>query len=162
MDYTTRHETPLSTVLIASDGASLVGLWFEGQRHFATTLRDAVEEKDDLPFFDEVRRWLDQYFAGTEPDFMPKTEPRGTDFQKRVWRRLSDIPYGHTVTYGQIARELGCRSAQAVGSAVGRNPVSLIIPCHRVVGSNGTLGGYAAGEDRKQRLIDMERACSIA
>ena len=134
----------------------------DGQRHFGSTLvcneelRVKNEDISLLPFFDEVRRWLDIYFSGHEPDFMPPLSLTGTAFQQRVWKELLTIPYGQTVTYGELARRLGCRSAQAVGGAVGRNPISIIVPCHRVIGANGNLTGYAGGLDKKRALLTLE------
>ena len=106
-------------------------------------------------------RWLDLYFAGQAPDLAPRLRPEGTAFQHRVWQELMKIPYGETATYGAIARRVGCRSAQAVGQAIGRNPIAIIIPCHRVVGAEGRLTGYAYGVERKRRLIEMEAAGAV-
>ena len=115
-------------------------------------------QRPDLPVFEETRQWLDEYFSGQEPQFTPPLTFRGSDFRKRVWQRLLEIPYGQTVTYGQLAQTLGCKSAQAVGGAVGHNPLTLIVPCHRVVGTGGSLTGYAGGIDKKVRLLQMEGA----
>ncbi|MBP5541010.1 MAG: methylated-DNA--[protein]-cysteine S-methyltransferase [Bacteroidales bacterium] len=156
MDYTAHYPSPLGDILLASDGTALTGLWLDGQRHSAATLDPQHEERPTLPLFDEVRCWLDTYFSGCNPDFLPPLAPRGTPFRQSVWRLLMDIPYGQTVTYGEIARRLHCRSAQAVGTAIGHNPISIIIPCHRVLPSDGTLGGYAAGPSRKQFLLHLE------
>lgn len=152
--------SPLGAITLASDGAALTGLWFDGQRHFPAALADA--ETCALPAFDETVRWLDRYFAGQIPDFMPPLRPAGTPFQRAVWAALREIPYGETVTYGDLARTLASRtgravSARAVGGAVGRNPISLLIPCHRVLGAGGALTGYAGGLERKQWLLDLER-----
>ncbi len=169
MDYIKHVETPLGKVLISSDGKALTGLWFEGQKHFGSTLSDECVEKN-VGVFDLAERWLDVYFSGDVPDFTPPVAPAGTDFQKDVWALLLKIPYGETVTYGEIAaalaeqRAVGGDSAQAVvhvsaravGGAVGRNPISLIIPCHRVVGARGDLTGYAGGLDRKKKLLALE------
>ena len=162
MDYVHHYVSPLGTMTLASDGQSLIGLWFDGQKHFACNLEEDAEEKD-LPVFEETVRWLDIYFGGNAPGFVPSLAPRGTPFQKEVWDILLTIPYGKTMTYGDIAQILGKRrdfakmSAQAVGGAVGHNPISLIIPCHRVVGANGKLTGYAGGLDRKAKLLSLER-----
>lgn len=156
MDYIAHYNSPLGDITLASDGTSLVGLWFDGQRHFGSTLVTPTPVPAELPAFDETRRWLDIYFSGREPDFFPTLLLRGTTFQRRVWDVLMTIPYGSTVTYGELARLLGIRSAQAVGGAVGRNPISIIVPCHRVVGSDGSLTGYAGGLQRKQFLLDNE------
>jgi methylated-DNA-[protein]-cysteine S-methyltransferase len=155
MDYTFSISSPLGPITLASDGDALIGLWFDGQNHFAYRLSPEFEEKP-LPVFDETRRWLDLYFAGQVPDFMPKLAPRGTAFQQAVWERLQAIPYGQTVTYGELAGDLGCASARAVGGAVGRNPISLLIPCHRVLGASGRLTGYAGGLERKRALLGLE------
>lgn len=153
--YTTHYSSPLGKLLLAGDGEGLAGLWFEGQAHFP---RLDAEEKADLPLFGEVRRWLDIYFSGREPDFTPSLRPRGTDFQRAVWGLLGEIPYGRTATYGELAARLAGTSARAVGGAVGRNPVSILIPCHRVVGAGGCLTGYAGGLDKKGYLLRLEGA----
>ena len=165
MDCTHHYESPLGGITLAGNGAALTGLWFDGQRHFAETLPAEHAEKH-LPVFDEADRWLDLYFSGRMPDFTPALEPEGSPFRKAVWRILLTIPCGKTMTYGQIAERLaketgtGRVSPRAVGGAVGHNPVSLIIPCHRVIGADGSLTGYAGGTDRKKRLLQMERkAC---
>lgn len=155
MDYTYHYTSPLGGITLASDGEALIGLWFDGQKYFADTLNAEHCEKR-LPIFDETAKWLDLYFAGIAPDFTPKLNPRGTSFRRRVWDVLLTIPYGHTMTYGQIAKALGCRSSQAIGGAVGHNPISLIIPCHRVVGADGSLTGYAGGVDKKRELLELE------
>lgn len=155
MDYTYRYPSPLGGITLASDGNALVGLWFDGQKYFGATL-DAAHEERRLPVFEAAERWLDVYFSGREPDFTPPLAPRGTPFQKKVWDMLLAIPYGHTTTYGALAARLGKRSAQAVGGAVGHNPISLIVPCHRVIGADGSLTGYAGGVDKKMELLAME------
>ena len=163
MLYNTSHyASPLGGMTLVSDGTALVGLYFDGQKYAAEGL-DATHTQKTLPVFEEARRWLDVYFSGRKPDFTPPTAPAGTAFQQSVWEILRTIPYGQTVTYGAIARRIeqntGCRmSAQAVGGAVGRNPISILIPCHRVVGTNGSLTGYAGGIDKKERLLRWERA----
>ena len=161
MDYTYHYDSPLGGITLASDGESLTGLWFDGQKYFASTLNAEHAEKS-LPVFDEAAKWLDLYFGGMIPDFTPKLSPRGTGFQHRVWDVLLTIPYGQTVSYGEIAAKLGCRSAQAVGGAVGRNPISLIIPCHRVLGADGGLTGYAGGVNKKRSLLELERAAFVS
>ncbi|MBP3522142.1 MAG: methylated-DNA--[protein]-cysteine S-methyltransferase [Clostridia bacterium] len=161
MQYTGRYASPLGGMLLAADDAGLTGLWFEGQKHFARRLDSAHEERE-IPLFDEVRRWLDQYFSGREPDFMPPLHLIGTAFEREVWDILRAIPYGETTTYGAIAAQLARQrglahmSAQAVGGAVGRNPISVIVPCHRVLGADGSLTGYAGGIERKRRLLALE------
>ena len=162
MDCLHHYVSPLGAMTLASDGQNLIGLWLDGQKHFACNLEGDAEEKD-LPVFEETVRWLDAYFGGNAPDFVPSLAPRGTPFQKEVWDILLTIPYGKTMTYGDIAGILAKRrgfakmSAQAVGGAVSHNPISLIIPCHRVVGANGKLTGYAGGLDRKAKLLSLER-----
>ena len=157
MDYTCHYDSALGGITLASDGEALTGLWFDGQKYFADTL-DAEHEEQPLPVFDEAVRWLDLYFGGEVPDFTPELSPRGSAFRRRVWDALLAIPYGHTTTYGEIAKKLGCKSAQAVGGAVGHNPISLIIPCHRVLGADGSLTGYAGGTDKKRRLLEIEQS----
>ncbi len=157
MDYTAHYSSPIGDITMASDGKALVGLWFDGQKYFADTLAIEHEERPDLPLFAETRRWLDIFFSGKAPDFTPPLAMRGSDFRKRVWQTLLEIPFGQTMTYGDIALRLGCRSAQAIGGAVGHNSISLIIPCHRVVGTGGSLTGYAGGIDKKAWLLEMEK-----
>ena len=159
MDYTHHCTSPLGGITLASDGENLIGLWFDGQKYFADGL-DPRHAEWPLPVFDLAERWLDIYFSGKEPGFTPPLRMRTTPFRKAVWEALLTIPYGQTVTYGEIARRLGMprMSAQAVGGAVGRNAISIIIPCHRVVGANGSLTGYAGGIERKTQLLALERA----
>lgn len=163
MDFISHYDSPLGGMTMASDGSHLVGLWFDGQKHFAETLDKDYEKRDDLPIFEETRHWLDIYFSGEIPNFTPTLLMRTNDFRRHVWEILLTIPYGHTMTYGDIARaiarEKGLKSmsAQAVGGAVGHNPISLIIPCHRVIGTDGSLTGYAGGIERKQWLIQKEQ-----
>ena len=162
MLYTSHYASPLGGMTLVSDGTALVGLYFDGQKYAAEGL-DATHTQKNLPIFEEARRWLDVYFSGRKPDFMPVLAPHGTAFQQSVWEILRTIPYGQTVTYGAIARRIeqntGCRmSAQAVGGAVGRNPISILIPCHRVVGTNGSLTGYAGGLYKKGSLLRWEGA----
>ncbi|MFC2459924.1 MAG: methylated-DNA--[protein]-cysteine S-methyltransferase [Selenomonas noxia] len=160
MLYTSNYASPLGGMTLVSDGTALVGLYFDRQKYAAEGL-DATHTQKNLPIFKEVRRWLDVYFSGRKPDFTPPIAPAGTAFQQSVWEILRTIPYGETTTYGAIARRIeqntGCRmSAQAVGGAVGRNPISILIPCHRVVGTNGSLTGYAGGIDKKAYLLRIE------
>ncbi len=163
MDYISHYTSPLGGITLASDGEALTGLWFDGQKYFAATL-SAQREERRLPIFEETAEWLDVYFGGKAPGFTPALNPRSTPFRKDVWDILLTIPYGQTMTYGDIARRLANQkglagmSAQAVGGAVGHNAVSLIIPCHRVIGSDGSLTGYAGGIDKKMKLLRMEGA----
>ena len=163
MDYTHHYTSPLGGITLASDGNALTGLWFDEQKYFADTLSGDYEEKM-LPVFEQTDKWLAIYFSGKAPDFTPPLCMKTTAFRKRVWEIMLTIPFGKTMTYGEIsdviAREKGLKrmSAQAVGGAVGHNSISLIIPCHRVVGTNGSLTGYAGGIDKKVKLLTMERA----
>ena len=157
MDYITHYNSPFGGITLACNGEALTGLWFDGQRYWGSTLTTHHEDNKDIPVFEQTRRWLDIYFSGDEPDFTPPLSLQGTAFQQRVWEALLSIPYGETVTYSELAHRLGCRSAQAVGGAVGRNPISIIVPCHRVVGTDGSLTGYAGGLDRKRALLELER-----
>lgn len=161
MEYIYHYDSPLGGITLASDGEALTGLWFDGQKYFADCL-DKEYEIADLPIFGDAKRWLDIYFSGSEPDFTPALNMKTTPFRKAVWEVMLSIPYGKTMTYGEIAAEIAHRrglesmSAQAVGGAVGHNSISLIIPCHRVVGTNGSLTGYAGGLDRKTVLLKLE------
>ncbi len=161
MEYITYYDSPLGRITIASDGSSLTGLWFDGQKYYASSLREVPAEAD-LPVFEKTKKWLDIYFSGEEPDFTPPVRVNTTEFRKAVCEIMLTIPYGRTMSYGEIAeiiaRQKGLErmSAQAVGGAVGHNPISLIIPCHRVVGSDGSLTGYAGGFQRKRKLLELE------
>ena len=161
MDYLHHYRSPIGDITMASDGTSLTGLWFDGQKYFADTLAEEHEERE-IPVFAQTDRWLSIYFDGKAPDQPPPVLLRGTPFRREVWEILQTIPFGQTMTYGRIAdilaRRHGLRSmsAQAVGGAVGHNPVSLIVPCHRVVGVDGALTGYAGGLDRKAWLLTLE------
>ena len=158
MDYVRHLDSPLGGITLASDGEALIGLWFDGQRRFAAGL-DPERRERDLPVFSDAERWLETYFGGAVPDFTPRLNPRGTPFQRAVWALLRAVPYGGTATYGEIAGRMpGPASARAVGGAVARNPVSLIIPCHRVMGADGSLTGYAGGIEKKQWLLRLEGA----
>lgn len=163
MTFLTHYDSPLGGVLLAADESGLTGLWFEGQKYFADNLPEerAERETETLAL---AKRWLDIYFAGKEPDFMPPLHPVGSPFRRAVWELLLEIPYGQTTTYGELSRRLAAKmgiahmSAQAVGGAVGHNGISIIIPCHRVVGTGGSLTGYAGGVDKKVKLLQLERA----
>ncbi len=157
MLFLTHYASPLGPILLAADETGLTGLWFEGQKYFPSFLGVDYQEKE-TPILTETVRWLDVYFSGKDPDILPPLHPQGSPFRQAVWNILLTIPRGQTMTYGEIARRLGVRSAQAVGGAVGHNPISILIPCHRVVGSDGSLTGYAGGFDRKTRLLQLEGA----
>ena len=161
MQYTTTYQSPIGGILLAADDIGLTGLWFEGEKFYALSL-DPEHEAKEVPVFAEVKRWLDSYFSGQNPGFMPPIHMIGSPFQLSVWEILRQIPYGKTTTYGQIARQIAKQrgltrmSAQAVGGAVGHNEISIIVPCHRVVGTNGSLTGYAGGVDKKKKLLELE------
>ena len=157
MLFLTHYASPLGPILLAADETGLTGLWFEGQKYFPSFLGVDYQEKE-TPVLTETARWLDVYFSGKDPDILPPLHPQGSPFRQTVWNILLTIPRGQTMTYGEIARRLGVHSAQAVGGAVGHNPISILIPCHRVVGSDGSLTGYAGGLDRKTRLLQLEGA----
>lgn len=163
MTFIQYYDSPLGRILLAADEIGLTGLWFEGQKYYAAQLPEAHTEQE-TPILAEAKRWLDIYFTGKEPDFLPPLHPIGSAFRQAVWEILLQIPYGQTMTYGEIARQMAAQkglarmSAQAVGGAVGHNEISVIIPCHRVVGTNGSLTGYAGGIDKKMRLLELEHA----
>jgi len=158
----TRYASPLGTIFLAADNGALAGLWLEGQKYFAATLDEAAVERDDLPVFRQAAAWLDAYFAKQPLPDLPPLAPKGSDFRQVVWRLLLEIPYGQVTTYGALAQILRDRgisaAAQAVGGAVGHNPISLMIPCHRVVGTSGSLTGYGGGIARKVKLLELEHA----
>lgn len=161
MQYITHYQSSLGGITISSDGTALTGLWFDGQKYFASTLGADYTEKN-LPVFAEAKHWLDIYFSGRKPDFTPPLSLNGSAFRMAVWQILQSIPYGQTITYGDIAKQLAAQhgkakmSAQAVGGAVGHNPISIIVPCHRVVGTGDSLTGYAGGIDKKVQLLELE------
>lgn len=158
MNYTQLIPSPLGNILLSADEIGLTGLWFEGEKYYADALpREHIER--ETPVLTDTKRWLDVYFTGREPDFTPPLHPAGSPFRQAVWQLLLEIPYGQTTTYGALAKRLGGgrMSAQAVGGAVGHNPISIIVPCHRVIGTNGSLTGYAGGLDRKIRLLEIEQ-----
>ena len=162
MIYTSLYSSPLGSITLASDETSIIGLWFNGQRHFGNILPELTEQKE-LSIFKDAKRWLDIYFSGKEPQFLPPLKYDSTPFRKAVCDIMLTIPYGKTMTYGEIAekiaKEKGIKkmSAQAVGGAVGHNPISIMIPCHRVVGTSGSLTGYGGGMDRKVKLLKLEK-----
>ncbi len=158
MNYTQLIPSPLGNILLSADEIGLTGLWFEGEKYYADALpRKHIER--ETPILTDTKRWLDVYFTGREPDFTPPLHPAGSPFRQTVWQLLLEIPYGQTATYGALAKRLGGgrMSAQAVGGAVGHNPISIIVPCHRVIGANGSLTGYAGGLERKIRLLEIEQ-----
>jgi methylated-DNA-[protein]-cysteine S-methyltransferase len=160
MYYSTKYTSPLGILTLASDGNNLVGIWIIGQKYFGGEIASKMTAKDDLPVFDVTKKWLDRYFAGKRPDAneLPLAPVGGSEFRQKVWNILKEIPYGEVTTYGEIAKKMNRKSmsAQAVGGAVGHNPISLVIPCHRVIGANKSLTGYAGGIDRKRKLLEME------
>jgi len=163
MTYTTKYKSPTGQLTIASDGTNLTGLWMDGQKYFEATLDGEGRANDKLEVFTKTRKWLDDYFAGKNPDVKKlPLAPKGSEFRQNVWKILLAIPYGQLITYGDIAKNLEQSSgkkasAQAVGGAVGHNPIGIIIPCHRVVGSGGSLTGYAGGIDKKIQLLELEK-----
>lgn len=163
MQFTMTFPSPLGNLLLAADSRGLTGLWFEGSAHFAQGL-DSNHAKQTTELLLQAQQWLELYFSGMAPAFLPPLHPVGTDFQKTVWSLLLEIPYGQTTTYGALAKAAAERmgrprmSAQAVGGAVGRNPISILVPCHRVIGADGRLTGYAGGLDRKRFLLRLEGA----
>ncbi|MFY9118831.1 MAG: methylated-DNA--[protein]-cysteine S-methyltransferase [Syntrophomonadaceae bacterium] len=163
MYYSTHYTSPVGDILLVSDENSIIGLWIGEQKYMEKTMPHDIIAKDDLPVLQEGVAWLDDYFAGKKPKLSRLSlAPTGSEFQQQVWRILTEIPYGELTTYGKIAKEVAQRmgkarmSAQAVGGAVGHNPISIIIPCHRVVGANGSLTGYGGGMEKKIKLLEHE------
>ena len=161
MLYTDSFASPLGEMLLVSDGTALCGLYFEGQK-YVPALPEAKKEPS-LPVFQSACAWLERYFAGEKPETDLPLRAAGTEFQRAVWELLKEIPYGARVTYGELADTLAARRgrpcpARAVGAAVGRNPISVIVPCHRVIGADGSLTGYAGGLERKRALLELEGA----
>lgn len=179
MEQVEAYDSPLGRMVLAGSERGLMGLWFRGQKYFGAGLSQVLKEEalalcedpgkgcggKSLPVLEETRRWLSLYFAGREPGFFPVLHLRGTPFQRAVWRLLLEIPYGATTTYGELAVRIGAArgkasmSAQAVGGAVGHNPISILIPCHRVLGKDRSLTGYAGGLEKKKSLLELEKAC---
>ena len=161
--FTQHYTSPLGGMLLAADERGLTGLWFDGQKYFGGHLPAAHTERQ-TPILAQTKRWLDLYFTGKKPDFLPPLHPDGSAFRQAVWALLLQIPYGQATTSGALAGELARQrglthfAAQAVGGAVGHNRVSIIIPCHRVVGSGGSLTGYAGGLENKIKLLELESA----
>ena len=162
MMYTLHYDSPLGGILLAADEIGLTGLWFDGEKYFADGL-DPEHTAQETLILREAKRWLDVYFSRQEPNFTPPLHPIGSPFRQEVWELLLQIPYGQTTTYGALAKQLAEKyslprmSAQAVGDTVGHNEISIIIPCHRVVGTNGSLTGYAGGIDKKVKLLTLEK-----
>ena len=156
-----KYQSPIGEILLAADGENLVGLWFVDSKYCPDV--PLPERYACTKILSQAIEWLECYFQGNEPNFTPLIKLFGTKFQLAVWKILCAIPYGQTTTYGNIAKQLALQfgvprvSAQAVGQAVGHNPISVIVPCHRVVGANGTLTGYAGGVDKKTFLLNLER-----
>lgn len=154
--YCTTYDSQIGKILIASDGEAICGVWFYGQKHFPAV--DELEKNDDLAIFNCARQWFDDYFSGKNPKISFKLKARGSEFRIKVWRILSEISYGETMTYGEIASRISpTMSSQAVGGAVGHNPIAILIPCHRVLGADGKLTGYAGGLDKKRKLLELEK-----
>lgn len=155
--YSSYYESPIGNLLLTSDGKAVTGIWVEGQKYYAATLKGKVLEDEGLEVLEKTRDWLDRYFSGQKPDHRELSlAPEGSEFRQRVWQLLLEIPYGETRTYGEIARLLAGSSARAVGGAVGHNPITLIIPCHRVLGAGGKLTGFASGLAKKTWLLEHE------
>lgn len=163
MYYSTTYPSPIGLITLACDGENLVGLWMEWQKYFGDTVSGEMPERNDLPVCEAAKRWLDRYFAGEKPAVSElPLRPIGSEFRQDVWNILREIPYGQVITYGDIAKKIAVKrniqnmSGQAVGGAVGHNPISIIIPCHRVVGSNGSLTGFSGGIKTKVKLLELE------
>lgn len=163
MIYTLQYDSPIGRLLLAERDETLIGAWIEGQKHFLASFQEETRACKDSPLLLQTKNWLARYFAGETPAIRElPLAPIGSEFRKEVWKILCDIPYGETTTYGEISQKIAARrgldrmSAQAVGGAVGHNPISIIIPCHRVVGSNGSLTGYAGGLQKKIQLLTHE------
>lgn len=148
--------SPIGEILLAADGGALIGLWFRGQKYEGAGLCENEKETDESAVLSSVCRWLDRYFAGERPAADFPLAPRGSAFRQQVWRELLNVPYGQTVSYGELGRRIGCPSARAIGNAVGHNPISILIPCHRVVGAGGKITGYAGGVEKKEFLVRLE------
>ncbi|MCX8583017.1 MULTISPECIES: methylated-DNA--[protein]-cysteine S-methyltransferase [unclassified Gilliamella] len=159
MYYISHYSSPLGQITLASQHNKLVGVWIEGQKYFGQMLSAQKEEAPNLAIFNQTKKWLDDYFAGKKPAITKLAlAPQGSEFRHKVWDILVQIPYGKVITYGDIAKQISANmSSQAVGGAVGHNPLSIIIPCHRVVGTNGNLTGYAGGIDKKVWLLEHEQ-----
>ena len=152
----TTFDSPLGLITLCSNGTHITAVTFQGQKYAEKHIpKDAIF--DTCPVLEETKDWLSRYFRGETPNFLPPLMPKGSPFQEKVWELLLQIPYGKTCTYGDLAKQLGCKSLQAVGGAVGRNPISILIPCHRVMGAGGKLTGYAGGVEKKEFLLKLEK-----
>lgn len=163
MIYTTHYNSPVGDILLAEKNGALIGLWIEGQKYFLGSIKESMTQSQDSPILNRTKMWLDKYFKGERPQVGELTlAPEGSEFRKEVWKILCDIPYGQVTTYKEISKKIAAHrglnhmSAQAIGGAVGHNPISIIIPCHRVVGTNGSLTGYAGGIEKKISLLTLE------
>ena len=159
MIYTSNYESPIGKILLASKENKLIGAWIKGQKYYLDRIKEEIQQKDDEEILIKTKKWFNKYFNLEKPQISElELEPLGGEFRKKVWKKLCKIPYGKTITYGEIAKQIAKEnmSAQAVGGAVGHNPISIIIPCHRVVGINGNLTGYAGGIDIKVKLLEIE------
>ena len=164
MLYKTYYKSPVGNLMLVSDGDNLVELYMENQKYYLNGLKQELTSKDNLQVFENTKKWLDRYFEKEKPSIKEiPIAPKGGEFRQKVWKILCEIPYGQTITYGEIAKRIAKQmnkekmSAQAVGNAVGHNPISIIIPCHRVIGKNGSLTGYAGGIERKKMLLELEK-----
>lgn len=163
MVYIAKYKAPIANITLAEENNALIGLWMEGQKYYPASLIERAERKETSPLLIKTKKWLDEYFAGGKPliSELPLA-PAGSEFRQSVWKILCEIPYGEVITYGDIAKKAAAgsglekMSAQAVGGAVGHNPISIIIPCHRVIGADGSLTGYAGGMDKKRWLLERE------
>lgn len=159
MNYTSKYSSPIGEIILLSDGENLTGLYIKGQ----TVNVNKVIHDERLEIFGKVKKWLDEYFSGKQPKIELPIKLKGSKFREEVWKILLEIPYGKTMTYGDIAKKIASKrnikkmSAQAVGGAVGHNPISIIVPCHRVIGSDGSLTGYAGGINLKIKLLEIEK-----
>ncbi len=165
MVYIAHYNSILGEILLASENNYLIGLWIKGQKYFLENVNDEIKENENEEILIKTKNWLNRYFNGEQPEIKElKLAPIGSEFRQKVWKILCKIPYGQTTTYGEIGKEIAKQegknsmSAQAIGGAVSHNPISIIIPCHRVIGKNGNLTGYAGGIDKKMKLLELEKA----
>lgn len=164
MIYYKEYKSPVGKLTLVSDGIYLIGLYIDGQKNFLENINEEMQKNDDLIIFKNIEDWLDRYFGGLKPEIKDlKLKPQGSDFRVMVWHILESIPYGEVITYGDIAKKVAKimgknkMSSQAIGGAVSHNPISIIIPCHRVIGANNALIGYAGGLNIKKKLLDFEK-----